>query len=210
MNAAELSQRMASEAAAIAQYLLPGGKRQSGEWKAGSINGDEGKSLSVRLSGTKAGVWADFASGESGDLLDLWAAVRGVSVSQAMTEAKQYLGVRDTMPEREKKTFKRPAKPQCQSAKAGALEWLKGRGLTPETIAAFRIAEQVRNGKTYAVFPYLRDGELVNVKYRNIAEKKDMRQEGGAEPCLFGWHLIDPKARTVAITEGEIDAMTLH
>jgi hypothetical protein len=31
LNAAELSQRMASEAAAIAQYLLPGGKRQSGE-----------------------------------------------------------------------------------------------------------------------------------------------------------------------------------
>ena len=60
------------------------------------------------------------------------------------------------------------------------------------------------------VFPYLRDGELVNVKYRNIAEKKDMRQEGGAEPCLFGWHLIDPKARAVAICEGEIDAMTLH
>ena len=63
MNAAELSQRMASEAASIAQYLLPGGKRQSGEWKAGSINGDEGKSLSIRLSGAKAGVWADFASG---------------------------------------------------------------------------------------------------------------------------------------------------
>lgn len=210
MNAAELSHRMASEAAAIAQYLLPGGKRQSGEWKAGSINGDEGKSLSVRLSGAKAGVWADFASGESGDLLDLWAAVRGVSVSQAMTEAKQYLGVRDTMPEREAKAFKRPAKPQCQAPKSAVLEWLKGRGLTEATLAAFKIAEQIRDGKTYAVFPYLREGVLVNVKYRNVAEKKDMRQEGGAEPCLFGWHLIDPKARTVAICEGEIDAMTLH
>lgn len=210
MNAAELSLRMAGEAAAIAQYLLPGGKRQSGEWKAGSINGDEGKSLSVRLSGAKAGVWADFASGESGDLIDLWAAVRGLSVSAAMAEAKQYLGIRDTMPEREKKSFKRPAKPQCQAAKAGALEWLKGRGLTEATLTAFKIAEQIRDGKTYAVFPYLREGVLVNVKYRNVSEKKDMRQEGGAEPCLFGWHLIDPKCRTVAITEGEIDAMSLH
>lgn len=210
MNAKELSQRMAGEAAAIAQYLLPGGKRKAGEWAAGSTNGEEGQSLSVRLTGAKAGVWADFASGEKGDLLDLWAAVRGCSIAEAIREAKDYLGIRDNMPEREKKTFKRPAKPQCQAAKAGAMEWLTSRGLTPETIAAFKIAEQVRNGKTYAVFPYLRDGELVNVKYRNIAEKKDMRQEGGAEPCLFGWHLIDPKARTVAITEGEIDAMTLH
>lgn len=210
MNASELSQRMASDAAAIAQFLLPNGKRQSGEWKVGGISGEEGKSLSVRLSGAKAGVWADFASGESGDLLDLWAATRGLSVSQAMAEAKQYLGIRDTMPERETKAYKRPSKPQCQAPKAGVVEWLKGRGLTDKTLADFKIAEQIQGGKTYAVFPYLRDGVLVNVKYRNVAEKKDMRQEGGAEPCLFGWHLIDPKCRTVAITEGEIDAMSLH
>ncbi len=210
MNAAELSRRMASEAASIAQYLLPKGKRQSGEWKAGSTGGEEGKSLSVRLSGAKAGVWADFASGEGGDLLDLWMAVRGLSISSAMSEAMQYLGIRDTMPEKPAQPFKRPAKPSGQAAKAGVMEWLQKRGLMPETIAAFKIAEQLRDGKTYALFPYLRDGELVNVKYRNVAEKRDMRQEGGAEPCLFGWHLIDPKARTVAICEGEIDAMTLH
>lgn len=210
MNAAELSHRMASEAASIAQYLLPAGKRQSGEWKCGSLDGEEGKSLSVRLSGVKAGVWADFASGDSGDLIDLWAAVRGLSVSQAMAEAKQFLGVRDSMPEREVKAFKRPAKPQCQAPKAGVAEWLKSRGLTDKTLADFKIAEQIKGGKTYAVFPYLRDGVLVNVKYRNVDEKKDMRQEGGAEPCLFGWHLIDPKCRVVAITEGEIDAMSLH
>lgn len=210
MNANEIAQRLAGDAANVAQYLFPNGKRKSGEWRVGGISGEEGQSLGIRLTGAKAGVWADFSSGEKGDLLDAWAAVRGCSIAEAIREAKDYLGVRDSMPEREKKTFKRPAKPQCQSAKAGALEWLKGRGLTPETIAAFRIAEQTRGDKTYAVFPYLRDGELVNVKYRNIAEKKDMRQEGGAEPCLFGWHLIDPKARTVAICEGEIDAMTLH
>ena len=210
MNAAELSQSMASEAAAIAQYLLPGGKRQSGEWKAGSINGEEGKSLSVRLSGAKAGVWADFAAGTSGDLIDLWAAVRSLSISAAMAEAKQYLGIRDAMPEREKKSYKRPSKPQCQTPKSAVLEWLKSRGLNEATLSAFKIAEQIQGAKTYAVFPYLREGVLVNVKYRNVAEKKDMRQEGGAEPCLFGWHLIDPKCRTVAITEGEIDAMSLH
>lgn len=29
-------------------------------------------------------------------------------------------------------------------------------------------------------------------------------------PCLFGWHLIDPRQRTIAIAEGELDAMSLH
>ena len=210
MNAHELAQRMAGEAASIAQYLLPTGKRKSGEWVAGNTSGEAGQSLSVRLSGAKAGVWKDFATGEAGDLLDLWAKSRGLSVAQAMREAKQYLGINDGMPQREKPSYKRPQKPQCQVPKSAVMQWLQSRGLTPETVAAFKIGEQVRNGKAYAVFPYLRDGELVNAKYRNVAEKKDMRQEGGAEPCLFGWHLIDPRARTVAICEGEIDAMTLH
>lgn len=210
MNAQELSQRMSSDAAAIAQYLLPGGKRRAGEWTAGSVTGEEGKSLSVRLTGSKAGVWSDFATGASGDLLDLWMAVRACSLVEAMREAKQHMGIRDELPVREKPTFKRPSKPQCATPKAGVREWLLSRGLFGPTIEEFKIAEQVRGGKTYALFPYLRDGELVNVKYRNVAEKKDMRQEGGAEPCLFGWHLIDPKARRVAICEGEIDAMTLH
>lgn len=210
MNLAELSQRMAGDAATIAAYLLPGGKRKAGEWTAGSVSGDDGKSLSVRLTGAKAGVWKDFATGEGGDLIDLWAACRGTSIAEAMREAKQYLGIRDHMPERPRQAFKRPEKPKCQTPKSAVKTWLNERGITDETIAAFKIAEQARGGKTYALFPYLRDGELVNVKYRNVAEKRDMRQEGGAEPCLFGWHLIDPKVRQIAITEGEIDAMSLH
>lgn len=210
MNAKELSAALAREAAGIAEWLLPKGKKTGREWKAGSVSGEPGASLSVCLTGAKAGVWGDFATQQGGDLLDLWMAVRGCSLTEAMTEAKQRLGIHDTMPERPARTYKRPQKPSCTTPKAAAREWLNSRSLTDETIDAFKVAEQVRGGKTYAVFPYLRDAELVNVKYRNVAEKKDMRQEGGAEPCLFGWHLIDPRARQVAITEGEIDAMSLH
>ncbi len=210
MNAHELAQRLADSAPAVAEYLLPKGKKAAGEWKAGSVSGEEGQSLSIRIAGHKKGLWRDFAKGEGGDLLDLWAACRACSVREAMAEAKAYLGIRDSMPVREQPTYRRPAKPSCTAPKAGAMEWLAGRGLTADTLAAFKIGEQTRDGKTYAVFPYLRDGELVNAKHRNVAEKRDMRQEAGAEPCLFGWHLIDPKCRTVAITEGEIDAMTLH
>lgn len=210
MNAHELSQRMADDAAAIAQHLLPKGKRSGGEWKAGSTRGDAGESLSVRLSGAKRGLWRDFATSEGGDLLDLWAATRGVSVGEAITEVKAYLGIRNDMPRRERPAYKRPERPRSQAAKSAVREWLIGRGISEITIADFKIAEQSRDGKNIAVFPYLRDGELVNVKYRDIDDKRAMRQEAGAEPCLFGWHLIKPRDRSVAITEGEIDAMTLH
>lgn len=209
MNAAELSRRLSENAAGIAEYLLPRGKRSGPEWKAGSASGDEGRSLSVRLTGEKRGVWKDFASGEGGDLLDLWCATRGMSLAEAIKDAKAYLGIRDAMPVRERPDYRRPQRPAAQ-APGRVTAWLEARGIRASTVDAFKIAEQTRDGKTYAVFPYLRDGELVNAKYRNVAEKRDMRQEASAEPCLFGWHLIDPRQRVIAITEGEIDAMTLH
>lgn len=210
MNAAELAKRLDDAAEAVAAYLLPQGKRAGGEWKAGSVSGEEGKSLSVRITGAKRGVWKDFASGESGDMLDLWAACKALTMAEAIADAKGYLGIRDDLPKQPEKAWKRPEKPRCQKPKAKVAAWLEGRGINPGTVQAFQIGEQLRDGKAYAVFPYIRDGELVNAKYRNVEEKRDMRQEGGAEPCLFGWHLIDPRARAVVITEGEIDAMTLH
>lgn len=210
MNAAELAMRLNEAAETLAQYLLPQGKRAGAEWKAGSVSGEPGQSLSVRLTGVKRGVWRDFASGEGGDMLDLWAACRAMSMAEAIKDAKAYLGIRDEMPKVPEKAFRRPEKPRCQKPKGAVAEWLEGRGINAQTIADFQIGEQLRDGKTFAVLPYLRDGELVNAKYRNVNEKRDMRQESGAEPCLFGWHLINPKVRTVAITEGEIDAMTLH
>ena len=214
MNAAELKDLMAKEAASIAEFLLPKGKKAGREWKVGSVNGEPGDSLSVCTSGAKAGVWKDFASGQAGDLLDLWMAVHGSTLVEAMQAVKQRLGVRDTMPERPQKSYTLPEKPRGKlvTASAGrALEWLQGRGLSPQTIEAFKVVEQVRGDATYVLFPYFSEaGEYLNGKARNIDNKKDMRQETGAMPCLFGWHLIDPKLRTVAIAEGELDAMSLH
>lgn len=209
MNVADISRSLSERAADVAAYLLPAGKKAGSEWKAGSVAGEPGQSLSVRLTGAKAGVWRDFQSGEGGDLIDLWMAVRGLSVADALKEAKSYLGLRDTTQRPEPKSFTKPKKPSCHTPKSRVREWLLSRGLEQRTIDAFKIGEMSRDGKEIAVFPYLRDGVLINAKYRNPDDKKDMRQEKDAEPCLFGWHLIDPKVRQVAICEGEIDAMTL-
>lgn len=213
MNAKELSERMSNQAESLATYLLPNGKRRGREWKVGSVDGEEGDSLSVCVQGAKCGVWKDFHGGKGGDMLDLWMAVRGSTLPEAMKDAAEYLGIRDTMPANQPppKTYTKPEKPRGKLAQGRALEWLTSRGLTAETIAAFKIVEQKRGEKVYALFPYFSEsGEYINGKSRNIDEKKDMRQEADAMPCLFGWHLIDPKQRTIAITEGEIDAMTLH
>ncbi|APW37147.1 bifunctional DNA primase/helicase [Rhodoferax koreense] len=211
MNAAEISRALAARAVDVVELLLPEGKRKGQEVKVGNTSGEPGESLSVRVSGAKAGVWKDFSSGESGDLIDLWMACRGQSMPEAMKSIKAFLGIRDDAPRPPERVYRRPAKPSVRTPKARVAEWLTSRGLTEETIKAFKVGEMQQSGKVYAVFPFIDDtGELINVKYRNPDDKKDMRQEKDAAPCLFGWHLIEPKARTVAITEGEIDAMTLH
>lgn len=209
-NAKQISEMLAKDAANVCAYLLRDGKKHGAEFKSGSTSGEAGNSLSVRLTGAKAGVWSDFSTGEKGDLLDLFVAVNGYSFPQALADAKRFLGVTDSMPERPAKTYTRPAKPKGTSVPVSRVrEWLNGRGITDETIDAFRVREVSRNGGTWALFPYLRDGEYVNAKYRNPDDKKGMGQEADAEPCLFGWHLVQPKERSIIICEGEIDCMTV-
>ncbi len=69
----EIATMLAERIDAVVEYLLPNGVRHNNEWCVGSMAGEAGQSLKIRLVGAKVGVWKDFASNESGgDLLDLW------------------------------------------------------------------------------------------------------------------------------------------
>lgn len=213
MEPRELSQRLAQNAETVARHLLPNGKRFGKEWCVGSIHGEPGDSLKVRIEGDDAGVWCDFASGtDKGDLLQLWKQVRQISFVQTLDEVRAYLGV--SAPAFEPvgaKTFKRPEKVACTAPKDAVFNYLTNeRRLTAETLKAFQIGEAGRD----MVFPYKRDGELIMVKCigidRDEKGKKKVRVSPDAEPSLFGWQALDVDAETVIICEGEIDAMTLH
>jgi hypothetical protein len=93
-DAAEIARMLASRMATLAPELLPNGRREGNEWRVGSIHGEPGRSMAVRINGAKRGRWADFASGESGDALDLVAHVmfRGHK-AQAMAWARAWLGL---------------------------------------------------------------------------------------------------------------------
>jgi twinkle protein len=88
MNAKEVSQLLAKDATNIAMMLLPNGKKESGRWVCGSIDGEAGKSLKVELSGHKAGRWADYSDKDmSGDMLDLWRLTKCISAKEAFKDA---------------------------------------------------------------------------------------------------------------------------
>lgn len=93
MTATELAAELAKQSEKVCEYLLPAGRLNHGNWVVGGVSGDAGKSLHVQLGGPKAGVWLDFATGEKGDLIGLWQAVRGVNLRDACAEAERFLGL---------------------------------------------------------------------------------------------------------------------
>lgn len=90
----EIKAALAGRAESFLMWLFPNGRRQGSEFTVGDLDGGSGKSLSVCLSGPKAGVGQDFATGEGFDnLLELLRAVRGGSFADAVREAREWLGL---------------------------------------------------------------------------------------------------------------------
>ncbi len=92
-NARALSEELAGRVESLCHELLPGGAKAGAEWRCGSVQGEAGKSLNVRLNGDKAGVWSDFATGDAGDALELVKATKGLSTPEAMDWARSWLGL---------------------------------------------------------------------------------------------------------------------
>ncbi|OHX37847.1 hypothetical protein BJL95_04545 [Methylomonas sp. LWB] len=211
MRPAEIAQLLARNADAVAKHLLPNGKREGNEWRCGSVSGEAGKSLGVHLHGDKAGIWSDFSTGESGDLLDLWREVKNISMPEAMAEAAEWLGVNPEGKKphfaRQQKVYKKPTtKPADALPGSPAWQYLtQERKLSEATLKAFRVGQTPKS----VLFPcYNPAGELVMTKFRHVAGKKFGVTEADMRPALFGWQAVPPEARTVAICEGEIDAMS--
>jgi len=211
----DISQMLADRAEATAVELLPNGKRAGKEWQAGSVDGEKGASLNVCIAGSKAGVWSDFATGERGDLMDLWATVRGVDLGEALQQAASWLGVE--MPKfagKREQSYQPPAVPKTArvaGASDPAMNYLRDVRQIPQAVIE---AYRVQGTATSVLFPFYHGDDLKMMKALRIARidgKKDIRPTSGEQMhCLFGWQAVSDKARNITICEGEIDAMSLY
>lgn len=206
MTPQELNKLLVDDCLPVASMLLPNGRKESGNWRVGSIGGEKGKSLSVSLSGKSIGVWSDFSTGESGDMLSLWQKVKGISFKDTINEVREYLNLsepnfykRNDKP----KTIERPKDISKLSGKCK--EWLTGRNIQEEIINRFKVVSASEN---VVVFPFISpQGELELIKYRDITNKKIWSIKD-PQYHLWGWHAVDDNAREVILTEGEIDCMS--
>ena len=122
-SVSDISAMLADRAEALCRELLPAGRREGSEWRVGDVQGSLGDSLAVHLSGNKAGVWADFATDDSGDLIDLIKANLGLGTKDAITWAKNWLGIANGTPPRATATNRKngPTEPARPVDAAGPL-----------------------------------------------------------------------------------------
>lgn len=203
----EVKHALNDRVGSVVEYLLPNGKKEGNEWRVGSLGGERGKSLGVHLNGMKAGVWSDFSSGESGDLIELWMQVKRQQLPEALDDIRGWLGLARPEPVRDPKpTYQRPPRPTCSKPANVVKTYLNGRGIPDGILQLYRIGEQGDK----IVFPFLLpNGELALAKARKAADgEKPMPMAANCEPILFGWQNVPPNARSIIITEGEIDALS--
>lgn len=204
-----IAEALAQRAEEFVEWLLPNGRREGAEWCVGSVAGEAGNSCKIRIEGDKVGRWSDFAEGDKhhGDLIDLLAAHRNVGIGAALTEACQWLGI--DRPEWDSK--RRPEVIEVEPpddarglGKAPAVvAWLRSRKISDEVAKRYQLFAK---GESAIVFPYVVDGKLAHLKYRATNEKKFWTSAGTGK-YLFGWQGLNPRSRSVVLTEGEMDAL---
>src|SRR3954471_13593831 len=95
MKANDIARLLARSIDSLVRDLLPSGKREGHEWCVAAISSPFGCSVSVRLTGSKAGVWSAWAAGIGGDALDLVRAILDVDMAEALRWSRRWLGIDD-------------------------------------------------------------------------------------------------------------------
>lgn len=136
----------------LVQTLLPHGREERGEWVAlNPTRGDRKPgSFRIHLHGSRAGVWADFATDDAGDALGLVAYLRYAgSLRDAIAWAKSWLGLENgPVPAEVRRALPPPADDAQRSAeergrREAALKiWLAGRPSLKDTPAAAYLARR--------------------------------------------------------------------
>ena len=123
--------------------------------------------------------------------------------------------VRGFLPKRENKIYAKPTQDVLQNIqlKESVIEWFSKRAISKSTLDKFMVyvkkewMPQSQQEENCICFPYFRDGEMVNVKYRD--HQKGFKMHKDAELILYNLNTIGEKKYCI-ITEGEIDCMAVY
>lgn len=150
LSGQELNDLLRPHAEALVWTIFPAARRDGAYLCVGSLDGEPGQSLKVKVKGHDAGRWADYAMSDSdprgkGDLIKLLAlTVGGGDIAQGFAHARRYLNL-DTMDPKALERQRERAARAAQRAKREAADeqekkrrdaeglWLSGSPLTPSS-----------------------------------------------------------------------------
>lgn len=123
--------------------------------------------------------------------------------------------VRSFERKRQAKKYEKPPQDVLKNIelKERAVDWFKNRGISKETLDKFMVftkeefMPQTAKKENCICFPYFRDGEIVNIKYRD--GRKNFKLTKDAELIFYNLQAIGDKKRVV-IVEGEIDCLSVY
>lgn len=115
----------------------------------------------------------------------------------------------------DKKKYEKPPQDVLKNLwlKDQVVGWFNNRGISKATLDKFMIyckqewMPQSQKEESCICFPYLRDGEIVNVKFRD--GRKGFKMVKDAELTFYNLNTIGDKKHCI-ITEGEIDCMSVY
>ena len=224
--AADLKMALADRAEEFARWLLPNGRKQGGEWLVGSLNGEAGQSLRICLSGAKAGVFRDFASGEGGDnLVELYRQRHGVEFVEALRACAAWLGEplaasTSSNPRPLQKQAEKPA--SYQPTDEERQRWMKACDTLASDPERCEQVAKTRHWKTETVRDLAVEGSLgiednklvflydtgAKIRFRQQGEKVIYWLFG--KPFIWrGAYLSIPSRTKIFLCEGETDAIAL-
>ncbi len=223
MDAQAVKEALNARAEEFACWLFPAGKKNGAEWQIGSLNGELGKSLSIRIAGEKVGVWRDFATNDSGDnLLELVRQAKNLPFNEALHACAEWLGadvspVTAKLQERERGKGTEPRYQLSDDECRVALEMretlmadsalrnriAKDRGWRAETI--LQLAGEVCLGWHEDKLAFIYD---TGVKLRARSRGQRVIWWAFGKPWLWRGAFIK-QSQVIYLCEGETDAITL-
>lgn len=116
---------------------------------------------------------------------------------------------------REQKKYEKPSPEILKSreVKQKTLDWFKARGVSESTVEKFMVFNreefmpQTSAKENCICFPYFRDGEMVNIKFRDA--RKNFKMVKDAELIFYNLSSLSDRKFAV-IHEGEIDCMSSY
>ncbi|MFB1500796.1 toprim domain-containing protein [Thiocapsa sp. N5-Cardenillas] len=216
----QVKDRLLGQLERVLAELLPNGAKDGSEYRVGSVTGEAGRSLAVQLRGANRGCWQDFAfpgdPSQRGDVLSLWCAVRGKTFRECFPEMVRFCGLQKVEPAVRRPKPPRPAIDGIEKLSKPCHDYLSNRGLSDETLRKYRIRSMRRMSEwntEHVMFPFIdSEGDPVMVKTLGLNRKADGAKDiWSTVPyyTLWGWWTVGDNARSLVITEGEIDCMSL-